>query len=59
MQAYTSEVDNYLMGRNHMNWCNVLDSIYNASLADILVDIHFVPMWPNVKELPELIVFYL
>ena len=42
-----------------MNWCNVLDSIYNASLADILVDIHFVPMWPNVKELPELIVFYL
>ena len=55
MQAYTSEVDNYLMGRNHMNWCNVLDSIYNASLADILVDIHFVPMRPNVKELPELI----
>lgn len=54
-QAYELETDNYLMGRDSIKRECLLNSLINASLVGIDVDIHFVPMKPNYKEINDIL----
>lgn len=54
-QAYEQETDAYLMGRSSEMRCCLLDSLINASGVDIETDVHFIPMKPNYKEIPDIL----
>lgn len=54
-QAYEQETDEYIMGRNSQKRECLLDSILNTSLIGIETDVHFVPMKPNYKEIPDIL----
>lgn len=54
-QGYEAETDYYLMGRCESSRQSALDSILNASLVGLDVDIHFVPMKPNYLEILDIL----
>lgn len=54
-QAYEQETDSILMGRNNQKYNCLLDSLLNASFANIETDIHFIPMKPNYKEIGDIL----
>ena len=43
------------MGRNEQKNLCLLDSLLNASFAGLEVDVHFIPMKPNYKEIPDIL----
>lgn len=51
MQAYESDTDSYIMGRNEQARQALLKSLIDASLENLNIDVHFVPMKPNYKEI--------
>ena len=54
-QAYEHETDEFLMGRNRQKHSCLLDSMMNASIVGIDTDVHFIPMKPNYKEIPDIL----
>ena len=54
-QAYEHEIDEYLMGRNREKHLCLLDSMLNASSSGIETDVHFIPMKPNYREIPDIL----
>lgn len=54
-QAYAHETDEYLMGRDNQKQQYLLDSLMNASIVGLETDVHFVPMKPNYKEIPDIL----
>ena len=54
-QAYEHETDEFLMGRDRVKHACLLDSMLNASVIGIETDVHFIPMKPNYKELPDIL----
>ena len=54
-QAYEEETDHSLMGRKEENRQALLNSMITASLLGLEVDVHFVPMKPNYKEIKDIL----
>ena len=54
-QAYEDETDHFLMGRKEKNRQALLDSLIKASLIGLEVDVHFVPMKPNYREIQDIL----
>ena len=54
-QGYESETDTYLMGRTNSMHNYLIYSLWNASRTDIEVDVHFVPMKPNYKQIKDIL----
>ncbi len=55
MQGYKSETDSYLMGRNEQARQASLKSLLDAHFEGLNIDVHFVPMKPNYKEILDLL----
>jgi len=55
LQGYNEETDQYLMGRLKSFREAALDSILHASAVGLEVEVHFIPMKPNYKEITELL----
>lgn len=55
MQGYGQETDTYLMGRGCYSQQALFRSLLNASFASIDIDVHFIPMKPNYKEIREIL----
>lgn len=53
-QALEEAVDNDLMGRKGLN-TYLSQSLIRASRSGLNVDIHFIPMKPNYRQLPDII----
>lgn len=54
-QAYEHETDEYLMGRDRQKYVFMLDSLMNTSIIGIETDVHFIPMKPNYKQIPDIL----
>lgn len=54
-QAYEHETDAYLMGRDREKHAHLLSSMMNAAIVGIETDVHFIPMKPNYKEIPDIL----
>ena len=54
-QAYEDETDYMLMGRKEDSRISLLKSIILATTIGLEVDIHFVPMKPNYKEIGDIL----
>ena len=54
-QGYEADTDMYLMGRTNYMHNYLLDSISHAAETNIETDVHFVPMKPNYKQIPDLL----
>ena len=54
-QAYEHETDEYLMGRDRIKHMCLLDSMLHATSVGIETDVHFIPMKPNYKEIPDIL----
>lgn len=54
-QAYESDTDKYIMGRDDNKRMALLDSLINASSIGLDIDVHFVPMKPNFKEIIDVL----
>lgn len=54
-QAHVKETDSYLMGRDNEKYNCLLDSMLNASFVGLEIDVHFVPMKPNYKEITDIL----
>lgn len=54
-QADDGDIDNYLMGRSEVIRCLEDRSLYNASAVGLNIDIHFVPMKPNYREIASIL----
>lgn len=54
-QGYEEETDCFLMGRNNSARESLLDSLLNAAIVGMNVDVHFVPMKVNYKEIPDIL----
>ena len=54
-QGYEDETDHLLMGRNESSRVAALNSIFYASIVGLNVDIHFIPMKPNYKEIKDIL----
>ncbi len=54
-QAYEYETDHMLMGRKEVSRLSLLKSLITASLIGLEVDVHFVPMKPNYKEIGDIL----
>ena len=52
-QAFEETTDNELMGRKGLITC-LMDSIIRASNTGLNIDVHFIPMKPNYKQLPDI-----
>ena len=52
-QAFEEITDNELMGRKGLITC-LMDSLIRARTAGLNVDVHFIPMKPNYKQLPDI-----
>lgn len=52
-QAFEETTDNELMGRKGLITC-LMDSLIRASRTGLNVDVHFIPMKPNYKQLPDI-----
>ena len=55
MQAYESETDSYIMGRNEQARQALLKSLIDTSFEELDIDVHFVPMKPNYKEIIDIL----
>ena len=55
MQAYEADTDSYIMGRNEQARQALLKSLINASFENLNIDVHFVPMKPNYKEINDIL----
>ena len=55
MQAYESDTDSYMMGRNEQARQALLKSLIDASFEKLNIDVHFVPMKPNYKEIGDIL----
>ena len=53
-QALDEEIDNELMGRKALN-TDLMDSLIRASRVGLDVDVHFIPMKPNYRQLPDIL----
>lgn len=53
-QALDETVDNELMGRKGLN-IYLMDSLIRAASVGLNVDVHFIPMRPNYKQLPDIL----
>lgn len=54
-QGYEAETDAYLMGRSESMRMALLDSLLNAAVVGLNVDVHFVPMKPNYLEILDIL----
>jgi len=54
-QAYEHDTDEYLMGRDRHKHSCLLDSLMNASVCGLSTDVHFVPMKPNYRQIPDIL----
>lgn len=54
-QGYEAETDAYLMGRSESMRTALLDSLLNAAVVGLDVDVHFVPMKPNYLEILDIL----
>lgn len=54
-QAYEYETDKFIMGRKNNGMIALFNSIINASAENLNIDIHFVPMKPNYKQISDII----
>ena len=54
-QAYEYEIDYILMGRKEEYRLSLLKSLITASLIGLEVDVHFVPMKLNYKEIGDIL----
>ena len=54
-QAHCYKVDNKVMGRSEMFRQEFCKTLYNASVSGIEVDVHFIPMKPNYKEIVDIL----
>lgn len=54
-QAYESETDHKIMGRKEPSRQALLDSIIRTSQTGFDIDVHFVPMKINYKEIPDIL----
>lgn len=52
-QAFEETTDDELMGRKALITC-LMDSLIRASRVGLNVDVHFIPMKPNYKQLPDI-----
>lgn len=55
MQAYESDTDSYIMGRNEQARQALLKSLIDASFEKLNIDIHFIPTKVNYKEICDLL----
>ena len=53
--AYEEETDHALMGRKETSRMSLLKSLITASTIGLEVDVHFVPMKPNYKEIGDIL----
>ena len=54
-QAYEHDTDEYIMGRNRQKHVCLLDSLLHASAMGIETDVHFIPMKPNYRQIPDIL----
>ena len=54
-QGYEDETDHMLMGRGEESRVALLGSLKNAASVGLDVDVHFVPMKPNYKEIGDIL----
>ena len=54
-QGYEYDTDHMLMGRNEEARMALLKSLINASAVGLDIDVHFVPMKPNYKEIGDIL----
>ena len=54
-QGYEYDTDHILMGRNEESRLSLLKSLINASVVGLDIDVHFVPMKPNYKEIGDIL----
>lgn len=54
-QGYEAETDAYLMGRSESMRMALLDSLLNAAVVGLNVDVHFVPLKPNYLEILDIL----
>ena len=54
-QAYEYDTDHELMGRKETHRQALLKSLITSSLIGLDVDVHFVPMKPNYKEIGDIL----
>ena len=54
-QAHDYKVDSYIMGRNEIYRQAFLNTLFNASISGLNVDVHFIPMKPNYKEINDIL----
>ncbi len=54
-QGYEAAIDAYLMGRSENMRVALLDSLLNAVVVGLSVDVHFVPMKPNYLEILDIL----
>ncbi len=55
MQGYGQETDAYLMGRRCFSQQALFRSLLNATLVGLDVDVHFIPMKPNFREIGDIL----
>jgi MoaA/NifB/PqqE/SkfB family radical SAM enzyme len=55
MQSYEPETDSYIMGRNEQARQSFIKSLIDASFENLDIDVHFVPMKPNYKEIKDIL----
>lgn len=55
MQAQEADTDSYIMGRNEQARQALLKSLINASFENLNIDVHFVPMKTNYKEINDIL----
>lgn len=54
-QAYTHDTDLFLMGKNEDMRASFIKSLVYAKSVGLYVDVHFIPMKPNYKEIPDIL----
>lgn len=54
-QAYELETDQCLMGRKNNFQQALFNSLFNAAIVGLDVDVHFIPMQPNYKEILDIL----
>ena len=55
IQAYEANTDSFLMGRNEQARQALLKSLLDASFEELNIDIHFIPMKTNYKEISDIL----
>ncbi len=55
MQGYDCDIDSYIMGRCEQARQSFLKSLIDSSFEGLDIDVHFVPMKPNYKEIGDIL----